>query len=168
MLFAIKGGLSFSSILYLSQFSNFDLYVLVLFYCIHLQSLLMLYFLEWHFHHFKMSSNFVLKFLLFNYCHYRFFVFFFPITVCILKEIKPEYSLEGLIMKLKLQYFGHLIWRVDSLAKILLLGKIGGRKSRRWQRMRWVDGPSLTQWTWVWANSGRQWRTAKPIEYYSP
>ena len=58
LLFAIKGGLSFSSILYLSQFSNFDLYVLVLCYCMHLQSLLMLYFLEWHFHHFKMSSKY--------------------------------------------------------------------------------------------------------------
>ena len=57
----------------------------------------------------------------------------------ILKEINPEYSLEGLMLKLKLQYFGHLMWRADSLEKILLLGKIEGRR-RGWQRMRWLDG----------------------------
>ena len=91
-----------------------------------------------------------------NYCYYRFFCFFFfSIAICILKEIKPEYSLEGLILKLKLQYFGHLIWRINSLAKILLLGKIEGRKRWDWQRMRWLDAPSLTHCTWVWANSGR-------------
>ena len=56
----------------------------------------------------------------------------------ILKEISPEYSLEGLVLKLKLQYFGHLIRRVDSLGKILMLGKIEGRR-RGWQRMRWLD-----------------------------
>ena len=56
----------------------------------------------------------------------------------ILKEINPEYSLEQLI--LKLQYFGHLMWRTDSLEKTLMLGKIGGRRRRRWQRMRWLDG----------------------------
>ena len=65
------------------------------------------------------------------------------------KEIKPvhpkgnqspEYSLEGLMLKLKLQYFGNLMWRTDSLEKALMLGKIEGRKRRCWQRMRWLDG----------------------------
>ena len=58
----------------------------------------------------------------------------------ILKEISPWYSLEGLILKLKLQYFGHLMWGVDSLEKTLMLGGIGGRRRRGWQRMRWLDG----------------------------
>ena len=58
----------------------------------------------------------------------------------ILKEISPGCSLEGLMLKLKLQYFGHLTWRVDSLEKTLMLGGIGGRKRRGWQRMRWLDG----------------------------
>ena len=58
----------------------------------------------------------------------------------ILKEISPEYSLEGLMLKLKLQYFGHLMWRVDSLENILMLGKTEGRTRRGWQRMRWLDG----------------------------
>ena len=58
----------------------------------------------------------------------------------ILKEIGPEYSLEGLMLKLKLQYFGHLMWRTDSSEKTLMLGKIEGRKRRGWQRMRWLDG----------------------------
>ena len=58
----------------------------------------------------------------------------------ILKEISPEYSLEGLILKLKLQYFGHLMWRTGSLEKTLMLGKIGGRRRSRLQRMRWLDG----------------------------
>ena len=58
----------------------------------------------------------------------------------ILKEISPEYSLEGLMLKLKLQYFGHLIQRTDSLEKTLMLGKIEGRKRRGRQRMRWLDG----------------------------
>ena len=57
----------------------------------------------------------------------------------ILKEISPEYSLEGLMLKLKLQYFGHLMWRADSLEKTLMLGKIEGRRRRGRQRMRWVD-----------------------------
>ena len=56
----------------------------------------------------------------------------------VIKEINPEYSLEGLM--LKLQYCGHLMWRVDSLEKILMLGKIEGRRRRGWQRMRWLDG----------------------------
>ena len=57
----------------------------------------------------------------------------------ILKEISPEYSLEGLMLKLKLQYFGHLMRRVDSLEKTLMLGGIGGRRRRGLQRMRWLD-----------------------------
>ena len=58
----------------------------------------------------------------------------------ILKEISPEYSLEGLMLKLKLQYFGHLMQRTDSLERTLMLGKIEGRRRRGWQRMRWLDG----------------------------
>jgi len=58
----------------------------------------------------------------------------------ILKEISPEYSLKGLMLKLKLQYFGHLMRRADSLEKTLMLGKIEGRKRRGQQRMRWLDG----------------------------
>ena len=57
-----------------------------------------------------------------------------------LKEISPEYSLEGLILKLKLQYFGHLMGRTDSLEKTLMLGRIGGRRRGGRQRMRWLDG----------------------------
>ena len=58
----------------------------------------------------------------------------------VLKEISPEYSLEGLILKLKLQYFGHLIRRIDSMEKTLMLGKIESRRRRGRQRMRWLDG----------------------------
>ena len=58
----------------------------------------------------------------------------------ILKEISPQCSLEGLILKLKLQYFDHLMWRADSFEKILMLGKIEGRRRREWQRMRWLNG----------------------------
>ena len=58
----------------------------------------------------------------------------------ILKEISPEYSLEGLMVQLKLEYFGHLMQRVDSLEKTLMLGGIGGRRRRGRQRMRWLDG----------------------------
>ena len=57
----------------------------------------------------------------------------------ILKEISPGCSLEGLMLKMKLQYFGHLMWRVDSLEKTLMLGEIGGRRRRGQQRMRWLD-----------------------------
>ena len=57
----------------------------------------------------------------------------------ILKEISPEYSLEGFMLKLKLQYFGHLMGRTDSLEKTLMLGKIEGGRRREWQRMRWLD-----------------------------
>ena len=58
----------------------------------------------------------------------------------ILKEISPGCSLKGLMLKLKLQYFGHLTWRVDSLENTLMMGRIGGRRRRGWQRMRWLDG----------------------------
>ena len=62
----------------------------------------------------------------------------------ILKDISPEYSLEGLMLKLKLQYFGHLMWRNYSLEKTLMLGKIEGRRRREQQRMRWLDGINNT------------------------
>ena len=68
------------------------------------------------------------------------------------KETSPGCSLEGLMLRLKLQYFGHLMQRVDSLEKTLMLGGIGGRRRRGRQRMR-----SLTRWTWVWVNSGSWW-----------
>ena len=57
-----------------------------------------------------------------------------------LNEISPEYSLEGLMLKLKLQYFSHLMWRIDSFEKTLMLGKIEGGRRRGWQRIRWLDG----------------------------
>ena len=63
----------------------------------------------------------------------------------IVKEIIPKYSLEGLKLKLKLQYFGHFMWRTDSFEKTLMLGKIEGRRRREQQRMRWLDG--ITDWT---------------------
>ena len=72
----------------------------------------------------------------------------------ILKEISQEYSLEGLMLKLKLQYFGHLMRRTNSFEKTLMLGKIEGKRRRGQKRMRWLDGIT-DQMTWVWANSGR-------------
>ena len=79
----------------------------------------------------------------------------------ILKEISPGCSLEGLMLKLKLQYFGHVMRRVDSLEKTLMLGKIEGKRrrdNRGWDR--WMA--SLTQWTWVWVDSGSWWWTGRP------
>ena len=76
----------------------------------------------------------------------------------ILKEINPECSLDGPMLKLKLQYFGHVMQRTDSLEKTLMLGKIEGGRRRGWQRMRWMA--SRTQWTWVWVNS-RSWRSTQ-------
>ena len=79
----------------------------------------------------------------------------------ILKEISPEYSLEELILNLKLQYFDHLMRRTDSFEKTLMLGKIEGGRRRGWQRMRWWIA-WLPQWKWVWVNS-RNWSwTGKP------
>ena len=78
----------------------------------------------------------------------------------ILKEISPGCSLEGMMLKLKLQYFGHLIRRVNSLEKTLMLGGIGGRRRRGRQRMRWLDG--ITDLTDVWVNSGSWWWTGRP------
>ena len=78
-----------------------------------------------------------------------------------LKEINPEYSLEALMLKLKLQYPGYLMQRAKSLEKTLMLEKIEVRRRRRWQRMRWLDGIT-TWWTWVWVNSGSWWGTGKP------
>ena len=83
------------------------------------------------------------------------------------KEINPEYSLEGLRLKLKLQFFGHLMWRADSLEKTLMLGKIEGRRRRRKQRMRWLDGitnsmsMSLSEWQKT-VKDRKAWRTAVP------
>ena len=79
----------------------------------------------------------------------------------ILKEISPGCSLEGLMLKPKLQYFGLLMQRADSLKMTLMLGKIEGRRRRGQQRMRWLDG-IIDQWTWVWVNSGSLWWTVRP------
>ena len=81
----------------------------------------------------------------------------------VLKEINPDYSLEGLMLmlKLKLQYSGHLIQRADSLEKTVLLGKTDGKRRRGWQRMRWLDG-IIDSVDMSWTNSGRWWRIGKP------
>ena len=79
----------------------------------------------------------------------------------ILKEISLEYSLEGLILELKLQYFGHLMQVADSLEKPLILGKIEDWRRRGRQRIRWLD-VFLTQRTWIWVNSGSWWCTGRP------
>ena len=83
------------------------------------------------------------------------------------KEIQPVHSkdqswcsLDGLMLKLKLQYFGHLMRRVDSFEKTLMLGKIEGRRRKGWQKMRWLDGIT-DQWTWVWVNSRSWWWTVR-------
>ena len=83
------------------------------------------------------------------------------ITQSILKEISPGCSLEGLMLKLKLQYFGHLMRRVDSLEKTLMLGRIGGRRRREWRGWDgWMASPMRQ--TWVWVNSGSLWWTGRP------
>ena len=78
-----------------------------------------------------------------------------------LKEISPEYSLEGLMLKLKLQYFGHLMQRTNSLEKTLMLGKIEGKRRRGQKRMRWLDS-IINSMNMSLKNSGRWWRTQKP------
>ena len=78
----------------------------------------------------------------------------------ILKDINPKYSLEGLMLKLKLQYFGHLMWRADSLEKTLMLGKIEGKRRRGWQRLRWLD--SITDSMEM--NLSKLWEIAKDRE----
>ena len=79
----------------------------------------------------------------------------------ILKEINPEYSLEGWMLKLKLQYFYYVMWKANWLVKTLILGKIEGKRKRRWQGIKWLD--SITDsMNIIWANSGRWWRTEKP------
>ena len=82
----------------------------------------------------------------------------------ILKEINPEYSLEGLLLKLKLQYFGHLMRRTDSLEKTPMLGKVEGRRRRGWQRMRSLDGitDSMDMSLSKLQQQARWWRTRKP------
>ena len=88
----------------------------------------------------------------------------------ILKEISPGISLEGMMLKLKFQYFGHLMRRVDSLEKTLMLGGIGAKRRRGRQRMRWLDGitdsmdmmASLTRCSWVSVNSRSWWWTGRP------
>ena len=77
----------------------------------------------------------------------------------ILNEISPEYSLEGLMLKLKLQYFVHLMRRTDSFENTLMLGRIESKRRGGRQRVRWL---SLTQWTWVWASSRSWWWTGRP------
>ena len=79
----------------------------------------------------------------------------------ILKEISPGCSLEGLMLKLKLQHFGHLTGRTDSFEKTLMLAKIEGGRRRGWQRMRWLDVITMRR-TWVWVDSGGWWWTGKP------
>ena len=79
----------------------------------------------------------------------------------ILKEINPGCSLEGLMLKLKFQYFDHLLGSADSFENTLMLGKIEGRRKRGWQRMRWLDGITDTM-DMVWLDSGSQWWTGKP------
>ena len=81
----------------------------------------------------------------------------------ILKEISPGYSLEGPMLKVKLQYFGHLTWRTDSFENTLMLENIKGRRRRgEWDDRRWDSWMAQpTQWTWVWASSGCWWWTGK-------
>ena len=82
----------------------------------------------------------------------------------ILREISPGFSLEGLMLKLKLQYFGHLMSKVDSLKKTLMMGGIEARRRRGWQRMRWLDGITdlMDSLLGIWVNAGNWWWTGRP------
>ena len=82
----------------------------------------------------------------------------------ILREISPGFSLEGLMLKLKLQYFGHLMSKVDSLKTTLMMGGIEARRRRGWQRMRWLDGITdlMDSLLGIWVNSGNWWWTGRP------
>ena len=82
-------------------------------------------------------------------------------TRSILRKLSPEYSLEGLVLKLKLQYFGHLIWRADSFETTLMLGKIEGGRRRGWQSMRWLDGITDSMDMSL-GNSESWWWTGRP------
>ena len=83
----------------------------------------------------------------------------------VLKEINPEYSLKGLMLKRKLQYFGHLMWRADSLENTLIWGKTEGRRRRGNKGQRWWMASPI-QWTWTWVNPGRWWRIGKHATVY--
>ena len=89
-----------------------------------------------------------------------------PSQSWISKKISPEYSVEGLMMKLKLQYFGHLMWRTDSLENILMLERLNA--GGEWDDRGWHGWmASLTQWIWIWASSGSWWWTSKPDMFQS-
>ena len=87
---------------------------------------------------------------------------FYSLLHVYIRRTDAERTLVGLMLKLKHQYFGHLMWTKDSLEKSLMLGKIEGRRRRGCQRMRWLDGITGWTWTWTWANSGRWWGTGRP------
>ena len=86
-----------------------------------------------------------------------------PISLRILKDIITEYSLEGLMLKLKLQYLGHLMWRTDSFEKTLMLGKDWRRVEKGTTEDEMVGWHHQIQWTWVWVNSRSWWWTGRPV-----
>ena len=86
--------------------------------------------------YYLISLDYILGIFVWKNWHICYYIF----NRSILKEVSPEYSLEGLMLKLKLRYFGHLMQRTDSFEKALMLGKIEGIRRRGWQRMRWLDG----------------------------